>query len=220
MSAFLFGEHELPDGSEWSGGSSSSECQILATPASCKHWIDKIVIRRPKGSVGEIKLSVSAFSVETSWSGDKASRVGLVSTAALSEKSNAPQLVILQPPLKMDSGQYVGIWDADGRVLDLRYCWRRALVVAHKGFWVCRRPAGVTPLTRWHRCATSWYALGTLEQPLPGPPSAGSSAGKAMAADFSLYAIPIIRDCNESEQREKREVLERQAEPVEEILVD
>eukprot|EP00397_Hematodinium_sp_SG-2012_P066454 GEMP01099661.1.p1 GENE.GEMP01099661.1~~GEMP01099661.1.p1 ORF type:complete len:219 (+),score=50.39 GEMP01099661.1:38-694(+) len=212
----IFGEENLPDGAEWSGGSSSSECQILATPANSRLWVERIVAKRAPPALGDISLCVSAFDVETSWRIDKATRAGIVSSATLAAGSNAPQIISVDPPLKIERGQYVGVWDADGMPLQFVHVWRRALTAADKGFWVAKRPAASTAsLSRWLRYGTSWYAVATGCPPVDEAGPQGQSI-----INVRLGGPPLIRESTEQERAAKQEWLSREMEAAEDMILD
>jgi len=210
---YILGDEKIPTGSDWfSGGSSSSECQVLASAAKETLIVSKLVVRRAAPSYGEIKLGISAYVVNPGWSGgDIGSRIGIVSQGLLTE-TNDEQTINVNPPLMVQKGQYIAIWDLYGSSLRLLRTWRRPAPGIHSsGYWEAPKPVndGSQKLQRWMSYSTSWYAIAT-----------GLPPEKKKKKRREIDMEPIIQDCTEEEIIEKQKQLAEAEELVaEEILL-
>jgi len=207
---YILGDESIPTGAEWiAGGSSSSDCQILSKPAFATLFVQQIVIRRAPPIVGTQKICISAFEISSGWRNDSGNRVGIVSHATL-EDTKDTQTLKLDPPVRLQKGQHVAIWDYEGARLHLHHQLRRATVGIHeKGFWVGPRPVSEpAPLTRWMSHTTSWYCIAT-----------GQPKQKKKKLKRNLDDEPILQLCTEEERLEKQAWLSRELEPEEEIIM-
>jgi len=207
----ILGDEDIPTGGEWiAGGSSSSDCQVLSKPASITLFVKKIVIRRAPPINGTQKICISAFEVTKGWRIDIGQRVGIVSHVTLEDSADT-QTIKIDPPVRLQRGQYVAIWNYEGSNLNLFNATRRVTMGVHeKGFWTGPRPvADPAKLTRWMCHSTSWYCIATAQPP----------AKKKKTKRYLLDDEPILQECTEEERLEKEKWLSREEEPAEEMIL-